>query len=110
MSVSTLMALTFPFQEVEGAEKATGGGHPRLRLSGELGKLISGKVYESSDIAQYQFRENLWMLMSQPLHKEVWVKDHGLACVWLFLPDKHTAFCPPIKEKQTVGWVHFEVQ
>lgn len=36
--------------------------------------------------------------MSQSLHKEVWVKDHRLASIWLFLADKHTAFSPPVKE------------
>lgn len=43
--------LTFPFQEVKWAQKAAGGGHPRLALSGELRKFSPWEVNESSDIA-----------------------------------------------------------
>lgn len=92
--------LTFPFQEVEGAQKATCSGYFRFRISCELGKLIPWKIYESSDIAEYQIGENLRMLVSQSLHKEVWVKYHRLASIWLLLADKHTAFSPPVKENE----------
>lgn len=95
---------TFTFQEVEGAQKGAGRGYFRLTISCELGELIPWKVYESSDTAEYQIREVLWVLMSQPLHKKVGVKDHRLACIWLFLAGKHTAFCPPVTEKQ-VDWL-----
>ncbi len=83
------------------AQEATGGGHSRLTLSDELGKLNPWKVYESSQIAKYQIREGLWMLMSQSLHEEVWVKDHRLA--GLFMAVKHTALCFPVKEKHSVS-------
>lgn len=101
--------LTFPFQEVEGAQEATCSGYFRFRISCELGKLFPWKINESSDIAEYQISEDLRMLMSQPLHKEVWVKDHRLASTWLFLADKHTAFSPPVKESEE-GWFGFDLK
>lgn len=58
------VGLTFPFEEVEGAQKATGRGNSRLTLSRELGKLIPWKIDQSGDIAEYQIRKSLWMLMS----------------------------------------------
>lgn len=79
-----------------------------FRLPGELSELIPWEVYVSSDIAQHHVREGLRVLMSQPLHKEVRVKDHRLAGVRLFLAGKHTASCPPVGETHG-GWVgvHF---
>lgn len=45
--------LTFPLQEVEGAQKAAGGRDFGIRIPSKLGKLIPWKVYETSDIAKY---------------------------------------------------------
>lgn len=45
--------LTFPLQEVEGAQKATCSRDFGIRIPSKLGKLIPWKVYETSDIAKY---------------------------------------------------------
>lgn len=96
------MFLTFPLQEVEGAQKATGGRDFRIRIPSKLCKLIPWKVDETSDTAKYQISEDLRVLMFQPLHKKIRVKDYRLAGVRHFLGDEYTAFCPTNKKRNTV--------
>lgn len=88
--------LTFSLEEVEGAEEAGGWRHPGLRLSRELGELLPGEVDEPGDVTEHQLGEGLCVLVSQPLHEEVWVDDHWLAWAGLLLAAKHTAFSPPV--------------
>lgn len=105
-SVNSVTDQTSFFQEVEWAQKATGSGDFRLTIPRELGKLIARQVHESGDIAEDQIGEGLWVLVSQSLHKEVRVKYHWLACVWLFVAGKHTAFRLPVRD--TNGFNYFE--
>lgn len=100
-NLCTLTPLTFPFAEVEGAQKPGGRRHLRHQLSSQLGELVPWQIYEPSNITKHQIRENLRMLMPEPLHKEVRVKDHRLVRVWFFVTEEHAAICLPVK-KQTL--------
>lgn len=105
-SVNSVTDQTSFFQEVEWAQKTTGSGDFRLTVPRKLGKLIARQVYESGDIAEDQIGEGLWVFVSQSLHKEVRVKYHWLACVWLFVAGKHAAFRLPVRD--TNGFNYFE--
>lgn len=97
---------TFPFQEVKGPKKATGGRYFRIRIPNKLGKLIPWKIDETGDVAQHQVSKDLRMLVFQPLHKEIRVKNDRLAGVRRLLGDEHTAFCPPDnKRNKFIGWI-----
>lgn len=91
------MGLTFPFEEVEGAQEAAGRGDAGLRLSDQLCKLVPGQVYEPGDVAEHQVCESLRVFVPQPLDEEVRVEDHRLA--WLVLAGEHAAFRRPVDEK-----------
>lgn len=92
---------TFPFQEVKGAQKATGGGYFRITIPNKLGKLIPWKIDETGDVAQHQVSKDLRMLVFQPLHEEIWVKNDRLAGVRHLLGDQNTAFCPADNKRNT---------
>lgn len=98
-----MVRLTFPLQEVEGAQKATGSRGFRIRIPNKLCKLIPWKVDETGDVAQDQISEGLRLLMFQPLHEEIRVKDDRPAGVRHFLGDDHAAFCPANKKRNTVN-------
>lgn len=101
-----MIPLTFALEEVEWTEKTsipTCWGFGTL-LSKKLGKLCARKINKASNVTKHQLQENIRILMTELLHKKIWVKDDwwpSSTCTprRFLMINHHTAHC--ISEGET---------